>query len=82
MKDEDSIFIQRKEDPVALEIRRQEYALKRDQHAVENNQAIAKRLIIKEKNMIKCSRCGREFSAGIVSPENICPDCMRQDSRL
>jgi rRNA maturation endonuclease Nob1 len=81
MKDEDSISIQKKEDQAALEARRQDYALKRDQIALENNQAIARHLIMIGKNMIKCSRCGKEFSAGIVSPEMICPDCLKADSQ-
>lgn len=81
MKDEDSIFVKMGEDLAALETRREDYALKRDQNAIDNNQAIARHLIMKGKNIIKCSRCGKEFSAGVVSPENICPDCMKQETK-
>jgi DNA-directed RNA polymerase subunit RPC12/RpoP len=80
MKDDDPIFSQKEKDQAASEVRRLDYALKRDHILVEYNQAIVKRFSLKEKNIIKCSRCGKEFPAGNVTEEKICPDCLNKDA--
>jgi predicted Zn-ribbon and HTH transcriptional regulator len=62
--------------PETLNKRRKDYASSRDLQASENNEAIAKRLVIKGRNPVKCTVCGKEFDAGITPEETpVCPDC-------
>ena len=75
MKNEKFIPVQGEEDLAVSEVRRKEYALTRDQQALEYNEAIAKRIILIEKNIIKCDRCGKEFSANNASDQKSCPEC-------
>ena len=76
MKNEIEIPLPKVEDLAALNRRRDNYALKRDQQALEFNDAIAKRLLSEAKNKIKCEKCGKEFSAGDESELSaVCPDC-------
>jgi len=77
MKTDINIPIPKKEDIVALNMRRENYALTRDQQAMEFNQAISKRLESEARNIINCDKCGKEF----VAPENgenvlTCPNCL------
>lgn len=65
-----------KDDGAAVNKRRKNYALTRDLLASEFNEAIAKRKVLKEKNLVKCERCGKEYSAVLSSEEPlICPEC-------
>jgi hypothetical protein len=76
MKDEITIPVLKEEDFVAANLRRDTYALKRDIQALEFNGAIATRLLAEKKNIVKCEKCGKEFSAGITSDNSLnCPDC-------
>jgi len=76
MKDKIIIPIPKQEDLDALNKRRETYASKRDQQASEFNQAISKRLEAEAMHMIKCNKCGKEFSSPIISETSqICPDC-------
>jgi formylmethanofuran dehydrogenase subunit E len=74
------IDVQReKENQAASEARREEYALTRDQQAMEQNEVIARRIILNVRNIdiVKCDRCGKEFHAGNVSDQKTCPDCRK-----
>jgi hypothetical protein len=64
MKNNISIPMLKTEDVVAANRRREDYALSRDQQASEFNRGIAKRLLMQDKNVMKCSKCGKEFEAG------------------
>jgi predicted Zn-ribbon and HTH transcriptional regulator len=76
MKDEIIIPTPKEEDFVAANKRRDNYALKRDLQASEFNGAIASRLLIENKNQLKCGKCGKEFSAGQnLKGDIICPEC-------
>lgn len=76
MKNNTDIPVLKQEDIVAVNKRRENYALTRDLQALDLNEAIAKRLISKDRNQVKCEKCGKEFSAGITSEESlICPEC-------
>jgi Zn finger protein HypA/HybF involved in hydrogenase expression len=76
MKNEIDIPIQREEDLVAANVRRDNYSKIRDLQAKEFNAAIADRLLSNEKNQVKCEKCGREFTTDISSKELLkCPDC-------
>ncbi len=76
MKDE-TIPIPREEDFVAANRRRDDYALKRDQQALEFNQAISKRELAEPVNKVKCKICGKEFSEEVTSENQMtCPECM------
>jgi hypothetical protein len=76
MKNTIEIPVPKKEDIIAANKRRENYAYSRDLLAKEYNEAITKRLLADARNQIKCEKCGKEFSAGIsseVSP--VCPEC-------
>ncbi len=76
MKDETEIPIQKVEDHVAANIRRDNYSQIRDLQATEFNAAIANRLLSKEKNQLKCEKCGKEFTADINEKDLLkCPNC-------
>ncbi len=76
MKNEIVIPIPKEEDFVAANKRRDTYALTRDLQAMEFNSAIATRMQSMEKNNCKCTKCGREFAAGVNCAESpTCPDC-------
>jgi DNA-directed RNA polymerase subunit RPC12/RpoP len=76
MKNNSKKPIPKEEDPVTINKRRENYALSRDLQASENNEAIARRLLEKGRNLVKCIKCGKEFEAGIASEDDlICPDC-------
>lgn len=75
MKNDINISVLRIEDSAALKKRMEEYAIGRDLKAMEYNQAIVKRLNTENKNITKCSKCGKEFqSAKDTSP--LCPSCI------
>lgn len=77
MKDKIIIPIPKQEDLDALNKRRETYASKRDQQASEFNQAISKRLQAEAMHMIKCKKCGKEFSSANLSETSpACPDCL------
>jgi hypothetical protein len=70
------IQVPRKEDLVAANRRREEYAATRDLKAIELNAAIAARLLAEAKKMVKCEKCGKEFFAENNAQDSlICPDC-------
>jgi Zn finger protein HypA/HybF involved in hydrogenase expression len=76
MKNEIDIPIQREEDLVAANVRRDNYSKIRDLQAKEFNAAIADRLLSNENNQVKCEKCGKEFTTDISSKELLkCPDC-------
>ena len=76
MKDKIIIPIPKQEDLDALNKRRETYASKRDQQATEFNQAISKRLHAEAMHMIKCKKCGKEFSSSNISDTSQeCPEC-------
>jgi DNA-directed RNA polymerase subunit RPC12/RpoP len=77
MKDEIEIPIQKVEDFVAANIRRDNYSQIRDLQALEFNTAIASRLLAKGTNHVKCDKCGKEFSVEAESNKDLvkCPDC-------
>ncbi len=76
MKNEIIIPVPREEDFVAANKRRDKYALKRDLQASEFNGAIASRLLMEVKNVVKCGKCGKEYPAGPGLKDTlICPDC-------
>ena len=75
MKNEIDIPIQREEDLVAANIRRDKYSQIRDLQALEFNTAIAGRLQAQDKNKVKCEKCGKEFSTDSTSGILKCPEC-------
>lgn len=76
MKEEIIIPVQKEENLVAANKRRDKYAAKRDVQALEFNQAIVTRLLSEGNNQIKCEKCGRQFSIKIGSPgTQICSEC-------
>ena len=76
MKDKIIIPIPKQEDLDALNKRRETYASTRDQQASEFNQAISKRLQAEAMHMIRCKKCGKEFSSVDISETSaVCPDC-------
>jgi hypothetical protein len=76
MKDELDIPIQKEEDLVAANIRRDNYSQVRDLQALEFNTAIASRLLAQDKSPVKCDKCGKEFVAEKESKDlTKCPDC-------
>jgi len=77
MKNDLIIPVLKVEDFVAANKRRDKYALTRDSQALENNGAIAARLLSEASNMVKCEKCGKEFDATLTSKDSlICPDCL------
>jgi predicted RNA-binding Zn-ribbon protein involved in translation (DUF1610 family) len=76
MKDNSYVPAPKREENSAADKRREDYAQSRDMQAMENNEAIAKRLLLKDKNKVTCAKCGKEFTHGIDSQEAfICPEC-------
>jgi len=56
--------------------RREDYAYTRDLQALEYNEAIAKRVLTKARNLTKCEKCGKEFTAETNSEDSLfCPEC-------
>jgi hypothetical protein len=65
-----------KKEDTALNKRREKYAHTRDLLASDFNEAIAKREDLKDRNLVKCEICGKEFSAELASKDDlICPEC-------
>lgn len=76
MKNEIEIPIQKEEDFVAANLRRDKYSQTRDLQAQEYNSAIASRLLSQDKSQIKCEKCGKEFTVDATSKDLLkCPDC-------
>jgi hypothetical protein len=75
MKNEPEIPLQKEEDMVAANLRRDNYSRVRDLQALEFNSAIAARLLIKEKNLIRCDKCGKEFTASTNADITKCDAC-------
>jgi len=76
MKDEIDIPVQKEEDFAAANIRRDNYSRIRDIQAMEFNAAIASRLQSEGENIIKCEKCGKEFSTDISEKDIMkCPEC-------
>ena len=76
MKDQINIPLPRKVDQAHLIKRREDYALARDQQAIEFNEAINKRLRTEAMNIKKCTGCGKEFSPETSAPsQDLCHDC-------
>jgi predicted Zn-ribbon and HTH transcriptional regulator len=76
MKNEIDIPIQKEEDLVAANVRRDNYSRVRDLQAMEFNTAIASRLLAKDKIQVKCEKCGKEFTSDLEVNESLkCPDC-------
>jgi Zn finger protein HypA/HybF involved in hydrogenase expression len=76
MKKEINVPLLKVEDFVAANIRRDNYALKRDQQNSEFNEAIVTRLRAAEKTKTKCDKCGREFTTEISAEISVtCPEC-------
>jgi hypothetical protein len=77
MKDEITIPIPKEEDFTAANMRRDKYAITRDQQAQEYNRAIALRLQSEAKDLsVKCEKCGKQYAPGTDSKNGpICPDC-------
>jgi hypothetical protein len=76
MKDEIDIPVQKEEDFVAANIRRDNYSRIRDVQAMEFNAAISSRLLAEKQSIIKCEKCGKEFSTDIGENDIMkCPEC-------
>ena len=76
MKNEIEIPIQKEEDFVAANLRRDKYSQTRDLQAQEYNTAIASRLLSQNKTEVKCEKCGKQFTVDATSKELLkCPDC-------
>ena len=76
MKNEILVRLTKVEDFVAANKRRDKYALTRDQQALEFNEAIVTREESEAKNMVKCEKCGEEYSAGTTVKDSLtCPKC-------
>jgi predicted Zn-ribbon and HTH transcriptional regulator len=65
----------RVEDSAALKKRMEDYAIGRDLQALEYNKAIVKRLNTENKNITKCSKCGKEFQS-VKDASPLCPSCI------
>ena len=75
MKNEIEIPVQKVEDFVAANLRRDKYSQTRDQQAQEFNTAIATRLLANSKIQVKCDKCGKEFTTEPDANELKCQDC-------
>jgi Zn finger protein HypA/HybF involved in hydrogenase expression len=76
MKNEIEIPIQKEEDFVAANLRRDKYSQTRDLQNQEFNTAIASRILSQDKSQIKCEKCGKEFKVDADSKDLLkCPDC-------
>lgn len=81
MKNEINIPIPKEEDLDALNKRRESYAAKRDLQASEFNLAISKRIEAEALNLVKCNKCGKEFSSGNSAEMHLtCPDCIENNA--
>ena len=78
MKDKLNIPIPKQEDLDALNKRRETYASKRDLQASEFNLAITKRLQAEAMHMIKCDKCGKDFTPSGTSESLTCADCLKK----
>jgi len=75
MKNEIEVPLQKQEDLVAANIRRDNYSQNRDLQASEFNNAIASRLRVKDQTQVKCEKCGKEFTTQTVSGFAKCTEC-------
>ena len=75
MKNDPEIPLQKEEDMVAANLRRDNYSRTRDLQAQEYNSAIASRLLTIHKSQIKCDKCGKEFSSETTSDITKCAEC-------
>lgn len=76
MKKEISVPLLKVEDFVAANLRRDNYALKRDLQNSEFNEAIVTRLRASDKIKIKCEKCGKELTTDKSSKAiQFCPEC-------
>jgi len=76
MKNETTIPVTKVADLVAANKRSFKYALKRDLQALEFNEAIVTRQLSADRNIVKCEKCGKEFSAGSATTDSLfCPNC-------
>jgi DNA-directed RNA polymerase subunit RPC12/RpoP len=79
MKNEIEIPIQKEEDMVAANVRRDNYSRVRDLQAMEFNTAIASRLLAKDKTQVKCEKCGKEFTSESTDNDLLkCPECRQK----
>ena len=76
----------KEEDLIAAAERREKYSILRDLQALEFNGAIVSRMEKdkekaetarnEEKKLIKCEKCGKEFSVSVTAKDLInCPEC-------
>ena len=76
MKNEIEIPIQKEEDFVAANLRRDKYSQTRDLQNKEFNTAIASRLLSQDKSQVKCEKCGKEFTVAADSKDMLkCHEC-------
>ena len=75
MKNEIDIPLQKEEDFVAANIRRDNYSRIRDLQAWEYNGAIASRLLAQDNTQVKCEKCGKEFKTESIQGLLKCPEC-------
>ena len=76
MKRDTDFPVSRKEENSAFAVRREDYALKRDQQAQENNEAIFQRELRDKVKKARCENCGKEFFPEEDSEnQTICPEC-------
>ena len=75
MKNEIEIPIQKQEDLVAANLRRDNYSSTRDVQAMEFNNAIASRAQVKDQSQVKCEKCGKEFTSQTVTGFTKCSEC-------
>lgn len=75
MKNEIEVPLQKQEDLVAANIRRDNYSQNRDLQASEFNNAIASRLRVKDQTQVKCEKCGKEFTTQTDSGFAKCTEC-------
>ena len=70
------IVVMRKQEDVSLTKRRNDYAIKRDLLAAENNSAISRRQVSENDDLIRCMKCGKDLTTEKSSLGNLmCPDC-------
>jgi predicted Zn-ribbon and HTH transcriptional regulator len=76
MKKEITIPLTKVENLAAANLRRDEYAAKRDMQNTKFNDAITARILAEEMNKAKCEKCGKEFAPDkTVKNPLSCPDC-------
>lgn len=74
IKKEVTIPLMKVEDVSASNMRRENYALKRDQQNSEVNEAIAARLL-RTAILKKCNKCGKSFTSHTTEDMLSCPEC-------